>query len=85
MDRERIDAFLERFIGFASGTTTIGLLAVADRSGLSTYLGEHGGGTVAEIAEGARLDARYTKEILSGLAAGRSCRVRRRLRCLHAS
>ncbi len=69
MNREKIEAFLDRFLGFASGTTTIGLLAVADRTGLSSYLGEHGGGTSEEIAEGAGLQPRYVKEILSGLAA----------------
>jgi 2-polyprenyl-3-methyl-5-hydroxy-6-metoxy-1,4-benzoquinol methylase len=69
MDRTKVEAFLEKFVGFASGATTIGLLAVADRSGLSEYLGEHEGGTAEEVAEGAGLDARYTKEILSGLAA----------------
>ena len=69
MDRERVEAFLERFVGIASGATTIGLLAVADRSGLSTYLGDNGGGTVSEIAMGAGLEERYVTEILSGLAA----------------
>jgi 2-polyprenyl-3-methyl-5-hydroxy-6-metoxy-1,4-benzoquinol methylase len=69
MDREKVEAFLDRFVGFAAGATTIGLLAVADRTGLSAYLGEHESGTTDEIAEGARLDPRYVKEILSGLAA----------------
>lgn len=69
MDRERIEAFLGRFVELASGATTIALLAVADRSGLSTYLGENGGGTASEIASGAGLDERYVLEILSGLAA----------------
>jgi len=69
MDRAKIDSFLDDFVGFLSGTTTIGLLAVADRSGLNAYLGEHSSGTAEEIAEGASLDPRYTEEILSGLAA----------------
>lgn len=69
MDRERIEVFLDRFVGYASGATTIGLLAVADRSGLLSWLGEHESGTIAEIAEGADLEPRYVKEILSGLAA----------------
>lgn len=71
MDREKIEAFLERFVGTASGATTIGLLAVADRSGLASHLGEHGGGTTTEIAQGAGLEERYVREILSGLAAAR--------------
>lgn len=69
MDREKIEAFLGRFIELASGATTIGLLAIADRSGLSSFLGENGGGTASEIATGANLQERYVLEILSGLAA----------------
>jgi SAM-dependent methyltransferase len=69
MDRERIGAFLDRFVNYASGATTVALLAVADRSGLLTWLGEHERGTAKEIAAGAELDARYVREILSGLAA----------------
>ena len=69
MDRQRIAAFLERFVGYASGATTIGLLTVADRSGLLSWLGEHPSGTSAVIAAGADLDERYVREILSGLAA----------------
>lgn len=69
MDRERIASFLERFVGYASGATTIGLLSVADRSGILSWLGEHGSGTSDEVAEGAGLDERYVREILSGLAA----------------
>lgn len=69
MDRAKVEEFLDRFTGFAAGATTIALLAVADRAGLSKYLGEHGGGTSAEIAEDAKLDQRYVEEILSGLAA----------------
>lgn len=69
MDREKIERFLDRFVGFAAGTTTIALLAIADRSGLSGWLGQHGGGTAAEIAAGADLDERYVAEILSGLTS----------------
>jgi 2-polyprenyl-3-methyl-5-hydroxy-6-metoxy-1,4-benzoquinol methylase len=69
MDRDRIEEFLDRFVGYASGATTIGLLAVADRAGLLSWLGENGAGTIEEIAGGARLEPRYVQEILSGLAA----------------
>lgn len=69
MDRNRIEAFLERFVGYASGATTMGLLAVADRCGLLGWLGEHETGTVDVIADGAGLETRYVEEILSGLAA----------------
>ncbi|HEX9762550.1 MAG TPA: hypothetical protein VGA97_05555, partial [Acidimicrobiia bacterium] len=69
MDRIKIDAFLDRFVEFASGTTTIGLLAIADRTGLSRWLGAQDGGTVDEIATATGLDRRYLLEILSGLTA----------------
>ena len=69
MDRPKIEAFLDRFVQLVSGATTIGLLAVADRSGLARHLAERGGGTAEEVAEGAGLEARYVTEILSGLAA----------------
>lgn len=69
MDRDRVEAFLGRFVELAAGATTIGLLAVAERSGLTGYLGEHGGGTSADIAAGANLSERYVREIMSGLAA----------------
>jgi len=69
MDREKVEAFLDTFVGLAAGSTTIGLLAVADRTGLSSYLGSAGGGTAPEIAREAGLDPRYVQEIMSGLAA----------------
>ena len=69
MDREKIEEFLERFTGLAAGATTVALLAVADRAGLTRYLGDNPSGTADEIADGARLDARYVREILSGLTA----------------
>lgn len=69
MDRAKIEGFLERFVEMASGATTIGLLAIADRSGLTEQLDAHGGGTAAEIADSADLNQRYVLEILSGLAA----------------
>ncbi len=69
MDRARIEAFFDRFVGMASGAAALGILAVADRCGLLTWLGANNGGTAAEIASGASLDERYTLELLSGLAA----------------
>lgn len=71
MNRDRIAEFLDRFVGYASGATTVGLLAVADRCGLLVWLGEHGSGTALEIASGVGLEERYVVEILSGLAAAR--------------
>jgi SAM-dependent methyltransferase len=69
MDRAKVEEFLDKFVGFAAGATTIGLLAVADRSGLSSFLGQVGGGTAREIADGTRLYLRYVEEIMAGLAA----------------
>lgn len=69
MDRARIAAFLDRFVSYASGATTMGLLTVADRSGLLSWLGEHRSGTAADIADQAGLEERYVREILSGLTA----------------
>ena len=69
MDRDRIEAFLERFVGLASGATTIGLLAVADRSGLLARMRDDGSGSVDSLAAGAGLETRYVREILSGLTA----------------
>lgn len=69
MDRDRIAAFLDRFVGYASGATTMALLVVAERSGLLEWLARNRGGTAGEIASGAGLQERYVREILSGLAA----------------
>jgi SAM-dependent methyltransferase len=69
MDRDRIEAFLERFVGLASGATTIGLLAIADRTGLLAWLRSEGSGSVDSIATGTGLDGRYVREIMSGLTA----------------
>lgn len=69
MDKGRVEEFLERFLGYASGATTIGLLAVADRTGMLRWLAANGPATAAELAEGAALEERYVTEVVSGLAA----------------
>lgn len=69
MDRGRVEQFLETFLGYASGATTIGLLAVADRTGMLRWLAANGPATAGRLAEEASLDERYVLEILSGLAA----------------
>jgi hypothetical protein len=58
MDRDRIEEFLKRFVGYASGATTMGLLAVADRCGMVGWIGENETGTVEELAAGGGLEAR---------------------------
>ena len=70
MDREAARAFIDRFVEMAAGTTTIALLAVADRTQLLRGMAGKGPLGVDEIAEATKLQARYVKEILSGLAAG---------------
>ena len=69
MDRDRINGFLDRFVGYASGATTMALLVVAERSGLLEWLARNQTGTAEVIANGAGLQERYVREILSGLAA----------------
>ncbi|CAN5867075.1 class I SAM-dependent methyltransferase [soil metagenome] len=69
MDRDKVWAFLERFTGFASGFTTIGLLALADRTGLLAVMAGGAPMPAAEAAERSGVDRRYAEEILSGLAA----------------
>lgn len=60
---------MDRFIELASGATTIGLLAIADRSGLNQHMADGEQRTAEEISRTSDLDQRYVREILSGLAA----------------
>lgn len=69
MDREKTLAFIDQFTTMAAGATTIGLLAVADRTGLLTSMVGKPPRSSDEIASDAGLDARYAREILSGLVA----------------
>lgn len=68
MDRDRIWQFIERMTGFAAGFTTLGLLALADRTGMLATMARGGRMSVEEVAEQSGADRRYTEEILSGLA-----------------
>jgi 2-polyprenyl-3-methyl-5-hydroxy-6-metoxy-1,4-benzoquinol methylase len=69
MNREKARAFVDEFMGFTSGATTIGLLAIADRCGLLTSMAGQPPTTAHDVATRAGLDTRYTTEILSGLSA----------------
>ncbi|MDA2979868.1 MAG: class I SAM-dependent methyltransferase [Actinomycetota bacterium] len=69
MDRDKTRQFLERFTSLAAGATTIGLLAVADRSGLLRSMAGEPPRALPVVADSAGLNARYTEEILSGLVA----------------
>ncbi len=68
-ERDQIWEFIHRFQELAAGATTIGLLSVADRTGLLRFLAGSGSVTPGEAASGAGLDPRYVEEILFGLAA----------------
>ncbi|HUO46603.1 MAG TPA: class I SAM-dependent methyltransferase [Acidimicrobiia bacterium] len=69
LDRAKVWEFLEHFGGLTSGAALIGVLAVADRSGLLAALANEDWVTPAELAQG-RFVERYVEEILSALAAG---------------
>jgi 2-polyprenyl-3-methyl-5-hydroxy-6-metoxy-1,4-benzoquinol methylase len=69
VDREKTLAFIDQFTTMAAGATTIGLLAVADRTGLLGSMAGKPARIVDVIASDAGLDRRYTREILSGLVA----------------
>lgn len=69
MDRLRVQEFMDRFVDMAAGATTIGLLAIADRSGLNQFMADSVARTVDEIAAETGLQSRYLQEILSGLVA----------------
>ena len=69
MDRVKTRQFLERFTALAAGATTIGLLAVADRSGLLRSMAGEPHRELAVVARSAGLNSRYTEEMLSGLVA----------------
>jgi len=71
MDRAKARAFVDEFMTLTSGATTIGLLAIADRSGLLRSMRGQPLRPIEEVASEAGLDLRYTLEILSGLAAAR--------------
>lgn len=68
MDRDKAWQFIERMTAFASGFTTIGLLALADRAGILAAMVDAGPLDSAGVAARARADERYVREILAGLA-----------------
>ena len=67
MDRDRIWAFMNRFVDFAAGAATIGTLAVADRCGLLRTMAGAGPMTSAQVASAGGLVPRYAEEILGQL------------------
>ncbi|MFP3913820.1 MAG: class I SAM-dependent methyltransferase [Actinomycetota bacterium] len=71
MDRDRIWQFIDRMTGFAAGFTSVGLLALADRTGLLRAMAGAGPLHADDVADRAGVDRRYATEILSGLAVAR--------------
>ena len=69
IDRARVAEFMERFVEMAAGATTMALLAIADRTGILEWMRSKPAANSDEIAEGAGLEGRYVREVLSGLAA----------------
>lgn len=68
MDRDAIWAFMERMTGFASGFVTIGMLALADRTGLLPAMKGAAPADARSVAERAGISERYAIELLEGLA-----------------
>src|SRR5215210_5365627 len=58
------DAFVERFLGFASGTFSLFSIYIGDRLGLYRALAEEGPATSAELARRTGTHERYIREWL---------------------
>jgi SAM-dependent methyltransferase len=69
VDRDAVRAFMERFMQMATGAAVMGVVGVADRSGLFAALAGKGPLTIPEIAAASGLRERYLREALSSLAA----------------
>ncbi len=69
MDRAAVRAFIERFMGMVTGAGTLGIVGVADRTGLFAQMAGQGPMTLETIVEKTGLQERYVREIVSALAA----------------
>lgn len=69
MDRDAIREFMTQFMQMATGAATLGLVGVADRTGLFKALAGQGPQTLERIVEQTGLQERYVRELLPGLAA----------------
>lgn len=69
-ERDAIHAFMGRFMQQVSGAALLGVVGVADRSGLFATMAGAGPLAASEIAARSGLVERYVEEILSALAAG---------------
>ena len=70
IDEGRFEAIMGKALTDIGGTMSLLLAYMGDRLGLYRALRAHGPGTSAEIAAAAKLDERYVREWLSGVAAG---------------
>lgn len=70
MDRTAARAFLDRFIEMTTHANLIGVVAVADKSGLLSAMRTAGPLSTSDLAERAGLSRRYVAEALAALAAG---------------
>ncbi|MDG2333414.1 MAG: methyltransferase domain-containing protein [Myxococcota bacterium] len=70
MDKDEMRAFMGRFMEMTTGAAVLGVVAVADRTGLFRELQGQGPLTLAEIAGRTGFQPRYLEEILATLSAG---------------
>ncbi|MCZ6783696.1 MAG: class I SAM-dependent methyltransferase [Proteobacteria bacterium] len=69
MDKDELRAFMGRFMQMTTGAAVLGIVAVADRTGLFRGLAGAGPLGIEAIAEKTGLQERYLREALSSLAA----------------
>ncbi len=69
MDRDAIQAFMERFMEMVTGAAVLGIVGLGDRTGLFAGLAGQGPLTLAQIVERTGLNERYLREALASLAA----------------
>ncbi|HME72259.1 MAG TPA: class I SAM-dependent methyltransferase [Myxococcota bacterium] len=70
MDREKVRAFMEQFMGMTTSAALLAVTEVAGRTGLLSTLAGRGPQTLGAIAAASGLHDRYLRETLSALAAG---------------
>jgi SAM-dependent methyltransferase len=70
MDREKVQAFMERFMEMTTSAALLAVCEVAGRAGLLRALAGRGPRTLGAIRAESGLQERYLREALSALAAG---------------
>lgn len=71
VDPKKVEEFAGRFLGNLNGASLVQLASVGHQTGLFDVMAELKPSTSAEIAAKARLNERYVREWLNGLAAGK--------------